>query len=166
MDNDNNTHEVLTQEVFRELLVKNRFANDYVITFPDEFYFKEDDQGVSGTVNIFKGEDSWLVWEYDFDGECFAIARLDSQEEAYIEAGKRRGFEIKPEDLSYAKKNNEELLDLIHNGQKWLLSAIEFYERTYNAKADKLIEQYALLNSLGKTLSREKITNRQLKNDK
>ena len=65
-------HEILVQELFRQLIIKNNIANDYHIVFLDNFELKKDEYApFYDKVNIFKDANNiWNVWE-DVEYEVF-----------------------------------------------------------------------------------------------
>ena len=155
-------HEEIIQEIFRQLLIRNNIASDYFIVHEDDFEFKKDEYGpFGGAVYIFKDNDNiWNVWE-DVDFEVFMgyykgrhvdLKQFDSQEEAYIDAAKRRGLIISKQDLTYDVNDSKIMLNTIESAKNFLKIVIDF---PFPRNVDKLIQRYSLLEFLEKIILKQ-----------
>ena len=141
-------HEEIIQEIFRQLLIKNGIASDYVLLFEDNFKLIDECKGVSGTVNVFKNQNSeWNVWEVYDDGENYNIANFDNQIDAYIDAAKRRGLDISIQDFTYDENDIQSILNIIQIAKKYLKFGIDFYQAE---NVTKLIQRYSVLEKYEK----------------
>ena len=156
-------NELLIQELFRQLLIINKIAEDYVLTFEDGFEFKEDgNTGVAGTISVYKDEDGvWYVWEdinkemifgY-FQIEHHNIKHFDNQIDAYINAAKRRKVSLSIQDFMYDEKDNQNILDIIESAKSFISAAIDFYG---NENSNKLIQNHILLEKIEKQINEKK----------
>lgn len=142
-------HEEITYEIFRQLLIKNNIEKDYMILFEDDYKFKADEYSpFGGIVNIFKDDNNiWNVWEDEiyeifmgyFRGLHTDIRQFSSQVEAYIDAAKRRNLNISKEDLAYDVKDIQYMLSIIQSAKIFLL----FGSGIYNS--NKLAQRYQML---------------------
>ncbi len=144
--------EEITQEVFRQLLIKNKIAKAYRMIFDDKYEFNEDTYGPCGnTINIFKdNNNTWLVWEdvdYEvfmgyFGGKHIEVRQFDSQEKAYIDAAKRSRLHISHEDLMYDINNTDSMLDIVRSAKLFLKIAIDIYNSSKSAQKYLLLETF------------------------
>ena len=146
-------HEEIIQEIFRQLLIKNNIANDYVLIFEDYFkLIKDKYKGVSGTINVFKDQNNmWNVWEIDGDGENYNISNFDNQIEAYIDAAKRRGLNFNFQDFAYDENDVNNLLNIIESARSFLKVGIDFY----GDNATKLNQRFLLLGNFENKIIKE-----------
>ena len=167
LDIDNNKeiekqiHEELTQELFRQFLIKANIAQDYIIINDDTFKFKEDEYSpFYGTVNVYKDNNVWIVWE-DVEYEVFMgyykgrhtnIKKFASQEEAYKDAVKRRGFNITTKDITYDEKDTQGIINIIESAKSFLKFVIDFNELE---NVNKLIQRYILLETFEEEIIRK-----------
>lgn len=155
--------EEIIQEKFRQMLIKKGIAEDYILLHEDDFEFREDTCGVSGTVGILKDDnDIWIVWEADDYGTYYNITMSRSQINAYINAAKRRGLNLTHEDFKYDINDIDDMLDTIESAKEFLSSGIKFYSWNH-----KLQKRYSQLDSFQKQLSNtsdEKVFKKERKN--
>ena len=146
-------HEEIIQEIFRQLLIKNNIANDYVLIFEDYFkLIKDKYKGVSGTINVFKDQNNmWNVWEIDGDGEIYNISNFENQIEAYIDASKRRGLSFNFQDFAYDENDVNNLLNIIESARSFLKVGIDFY----GDNATKLNQRFLLLGNFENKIIKE-----------
>lgn len=146
-------HEEIIQEIFRQLLIKNNIANDYVLIFEDYFkLIKDKYKGVSGTINVFKDQNNmWNVWEIDGDGEIYNISNFENQIEAYIDASKRRGLNFNFQDFAYDENDVNNLLNIIESARSFLKVGIDFY----GDNATKLNQRFLLLGNFENKIIKE-----------
>ena len=74
--------------------------------------------------------------------------RFDNQIDAYIEAARRRGLNLKLEDFNYDINNTDDMLNIIEGAEDFLLAGINFYQ----GHSAKLEARYALLHLFEKQL--------------
>lgn len=158
-------HEEITQEIFRQLLINNGIADNFVLDYYDGFEFNGLDTKVIGNlVYIYKDNDTWYVFD-GIDKEVFIgystgksenIKEFTNQKEAYIEAAKRRGVNVSKEDLTYAENDIKSILKIIKTAKKYLKRIVDFFE---SHGVDQITERYQLLEEYEKELITNK-TNR------
>lgn len=150
MDNPNYLiNEELIQEKFRQILIRNKIAHDYVLVHEDDFVFKPNEiTSVEGTINIFKDSyNNWLVWNVIERGENVNIRYFKNQIHAYIEAAERRNVTISLGDLLIDYNNTSDILETIQSAKSFLQVAINVYEVD---NLSKLNERLLLLESFEK----------------
>ena len=151
-------HEDIVGEIFRQIIIKEGVALDYVLLHEDDFQFEEDGNAISGAVHIFKDDNGlWTVWEVDYEyGAYYNVANFNNQIEAYIEAASRRGLNLELEDFNYDINDTDNMLNIVGSAEDFLLAGIEFYDKFYEGHSEKLKERYLLLASLEKQLLNNK----------
>ncbi len=139
--------EELYQEKFRQIIVENGIADDYVFLFEDCFTWNS--VCICGTINIFKyGINEWKVFEIDScDSKRFESAVFKSQLEAYKNAASRRGLDLNIQDIVF---KDTDVIMLINSAKEYLMDAINFYGED---NTQELKERYSFLDKVGKSLA-------------
>ena len=167
-------HEEIVQEKFRQLLIKYNIADNYIIEVDDLFEFEKDNnEGIGGTINIFKDNKGiWNVWE-NIDEEIFCgyyktthydIKRFNNQIDAYIDGAKRRDINLNLYEFEYDTNDIDGILKTIESAQDYLLAVINFYTPEFTTK---IYKRYLLLNDFKKQIitklsNKEKTSSRKL----
>lgn len=110
--------ELLRTEKFRQALIREDIADDYVLGFNGH-------SAVSGTVGCCKNQQNrWEVYEVNDDGEQYKIRFFKTQMAAFRDAARRRGYYMPQSDLQI--DNAQDYKKLASNEQETLDSAIKF----------------------------------------
>ena len=148
-----NVYEDIIQEKFRQMLIKEGIAGDYILLHEDDFEFREDNCGVFGTIGIFKdSNDIWIIWEVDEYGAYYNIAIFRNQIDAYVNAAKRRGLNLFAEDFKYDMSDRDDMLSTIENAKDFLLAGFKFYDGLHQGQT-KLQRRYLQLDSFEKQIN-------------
>lgn len=142
--------EDIVQGRFRQIIIKEGIFLDYALLHEDNFKFEENGHGVSGMIYVLKDDNGiWTVWEVDYEtGAYYNVSRFDNQIDAYIDAARRRGLNLKLEDFNYDINNTDDMLNIIESAEDFLLAGINFYQ----GHSAKLEARYALLHLFEKQL--------------
>ena len=149
-DKEKQISEEIVGEKFRQIIIKKGIALDYALLYEDDFKFEENGHGVSGMIYILKDDNgNWNVGEAVYESGVFDnIRSFDNQIDAYIDAAKRRGLNLKLEDFNYDINNTDDMLNIIEGAEDFLLAGINCYE----GHSAKLEARYALLHLFEKQL--------------
>ena len=140
-------HEELTREKFRQALIKNDIASDYATEFRDNFPEGPRNWNVQGMVYVYKQNNIWNVMEINDEGEEINLKRFIYQEDAYIDAGKRRYIEFKKEDFQYDITDIEDILTTIRSAKLYLRNIIDYYKLNDCNKINKRIQLLCLIEN-------------------
>lgn len=147
---ENKLYELLITEKFRQYLLKNNIADDYVL-------FQEGYSKVQGMIGSFKEKsralNPWVVYEVDEDGKSSHISFFSRPEEAFSDAAMRNNLVLSPSDLEVKKTANGNIdykmeQKTLESARKFLEIIASFYQNASSGisaqNSIKLIDRYLI----------------------